>query len=87
MREATGRPHLTWSTKHQKLIGLVNAKPVRIHHAAKAARIWRTAFIFGEAGARMVNRRCAAIVFNPVPRVNPVLNRIGLQLVRSDMGE
>jgi hypothetical protein len=45
--------------KEQTPFRLVNRSAVSIHHVASEAAIWRSAFIFGEAQSRMVNRRFA----------------------------
>jgi len=45
--------------KEQKPFCLVNGSGVSIHHADKRGAIWRSAFIFGEHRARMVNRSFA----------------------------
>ncbi|MGL9623435.1 hypothetical protein QRQ56_36330 [Bradyrhizobium sp. U531] len=42
--------------KGQKPFRLVNGSGVWIHHVVKRAAIWRSAFIFDERGAAMVNR-------------------------------
>jgi hypothetical protein len=42
--------------KEQKPFCLVNRNGIRIHHVVKRAAIWRSAFIFDERGAAMVNR-------------------------------
>jgi hypothetical protein len=42
--------------KKQKPFCLVNGSGVWIHHVANAAAIWRSAFIFDERDAAMVNR-------------------------------
>jgi len=49
--------------KRQKPFRLVNRSAVWIHHVVKRRPIRRSAFIFGERGAAMVNRffaRCRA---------------------------
>jgi hypothetical protein len=45
--------------KGQKPLCLVNEDRVSIHHVAKEEAIWRSAFIFDERFARMVNRSFA----------------------------
>jgi hypothetical protein len=42
--------------KEQKPFRLVNVSVVSIHHVASGGAIWRSAFIFDERRARMVNR-------------------------------
>jgi hypothetical protein len=42
--------------KEQKPFRLVNASVVWIHHVASDGAIWRSAFIFHECRASMVNR-------------------------------
>jgi hypothetical protein len=42
--------------KEQKPFRLVNASGVWIHHVANGGAIWRSAFIFHERRASMVNR-------------------------------
>jgi len=46
-------------TTNENLIGLVNGIGVSIHHAARAALIWRLTLFFGERARRMVNRQFA----------------------------
>jgi hypothetical protein len=45
--------------KEQKPFCLVNGDRVSIHHVAIPAAIWRSAFIFDERRAPMVNRSFA----------------------------
>jgi hypothetical protein len=51
--------------KRQKPFRLVNRSAVWIHHVVKRGPIRRSAFIFGERGAAMVNR------FFATPRATP----------------
>jgi hypothetical protein len=46
--------------KKQKPFCLVNGEGVSIHHVARAPAIWRSAFIFDERRAAMVNRLFAS---------------------------
>jgi hypothetical protein len=52
--------------KEQKPFCLVNADPVPIHHVASAPAIWRSAFIFDECRAVMVNRFLAPRRVQPI---------------------
>jgi hypothetical protein len=54
--------------KKQKPFCLVNGKGVWIHHVASGGAIWRSAFIFDERRAAMVNRFFARRRARPQPQ-------------------
>jgi hypothetical protein len=61
---------------------LVNGNGFSIHHVIRPASFCSAAFIFNERHSAVVNRWCApsAARFVTVPGVNPMLNRIRLEV-------